>query len=123
MILAAREFLPEISVFSPWFPLVRAAAFADENWADENWKSLLGVTLRAKPRDLAFTVHPLVDLGLARETGDLSWFQARVFGDDFPIIFGVALWAKGYFCFCHGALCTISTQKEKPRGGRGLSIG
>jgi hypothetical protein len=86
-------------------------------------KLLLGVTLRAKPRDLAFPVHPLIDLGLARETGDFSWFQARVFRDDFPIIFGVALWAKGYFCFCHGALCTISTQKEKPRGGRGLSIG
>jgi hypothetical protein len=40
MILAAREVLPEVSAYLPWFPLVRAAAFADENWADENWKSL-----------------------------------------------------------------------------------
>jgi hypothetical protein len=40
MILAAREFLPEVSAYLPWFPLVRAAAFAGENWADENRKSL-----------------------------------------------------------------------------------
>jgi hypothetical protein len=40
MIFAVLEFLPEVSAFSPWFPLVRAAAFADENWANANCKSL-----------------------------------------------------------------------------------
>jgi hypothetical protein len=85
-------------------------------------KQLFGVTLGAKPRDLAFSVDPFVNLGLARETGNLSWFQAGVFSDDFPVIFCVALRAEGHFCFCHGALCTIVTQKEKPQGGGGLSL-
>jgi hypothetical protein len=46
----------------------------------------LSVSLRAQPRDLAVSVHPIVNVCLALEAGDFSWFGAWVLGDDRPII-------------------------------------
>ena len=66
----------------------------------------LGVTLRAEPRDLAVSVHPVVNVGLALETSDLSGFGAGVVSDDNPFIVGLANRPEGHFYFCHGALCS-----------------
>jgi hypothetical protein len=51
---------------------------------------LLGVALRAQPRDLTITVHPVVNVGLTLETRDFSRFSTWVIGDDGPVIISVA---------------------------------
>ena len=42
----------------------------------------LSVALRAEPGDLSVSVHPIINVGLALETGDFSWFGAWVLSDD-----------------------------------------
>src|SRR6202022_4690795 len=61
----------------------------------------LGVTLRAKPRDTAVSVHPVVRVGLAFQAGDFSGLGARIFGQDVPVVLCVSDDFEDYFCFCH----------------------
>ena len=72
------------------------------------WKAigLLGVTLRAKPRDTAVSVHPVVGVGFAFQAGDFPGFDARIFSQDVPVVLCVSDDFEGYFCFCHAPLCT-----------------
>jgi hypothetical protein len=75
-------------------------------WAKQGairWRVIasLGIALRAKPRDLAVSVHPLVDLGLAGEPRDLAWIAAGVVRLDRPVVVGDSDGFKGHFCFCH----------------------
>jgi len=61
----------------------------------------LGVALRAEPRNPAVSVHPLVDLGLAGEAGDLARLAARVVRLNRPVVVGDPDGFKRHFCFCH----------------------
>jgi hypothetical protein len=72
----------------------------------------LSVALRAEPGDLAVSAHPIIDVGLALETGDFSWFGAWVLSDDSPVIIRVTNGPEGHFGFCHAALCRQCPQKR-----------
>jgi hypothetical protein len=72
----------------------------------------LSVALRAEPGDLAVSVHPIINVGLALETGDFSWFGAWVLSDDSPVIIRVTNGFEGHFGFCHAALCRQCPQKR-----------
>jgi hypothetical protein len=78
------------------------------------WKAigLLGVALRAEPRDLAVSVHPVVGICLAGEAEDFALFAIRVIGLDFPFIVCNADGLEGHFCFCHSPLCRQWPQKR-----------
>jgi hypothetical protein len=71
----------------------------------------LSISLRAEPRDLAVSVHPIVNVGLALETRDFSWFGAWVLSDHSPVIIRVTNRSEGHFCFCHAVLCGERLQK------------
>ena len=81
------------------------------------WKVIgsLRVTLGAEPRDLAFAIHPVVDVRLASEAGDFSGCGAFVLCDNHPVIFGVTNRFECHFCFCHAALSRHLSQKRIPR--------
>jgi hypothetical protein len=74
----------------------------------------LSVSLRAEPRDLAVSVHPIVNVGLALETPDFSWFGACVLGDDRPIIIRVMNRLERHFCFCHVAHYAANAFEREP---------
>jgi hypothetical protein len=80
----------------------------------QSWKSigLLGVALRAKPRDTAVSVHPVVRVGLALQARDFSGLGARIFSQDIPVVLCVSDDFEGHFCFCHAPLCTQFAQKR-----------
>jgi hypothetical protein len=54
----------------------------------------LRVTLRTEPRDLAASLQPIVNVGLAGQAGNRADFFAGVMGLDFPVAFGNALGVK-----------------------------
>jgi hypothetical protein len=70
------------------------------------------VSLRAEPRDLAVSVHPIVNVGLALETRNFPWFGAWVLSDHSPVIIRVTNRPEGHFCFRHAVLCRERLQKR-----------
>ena len=69
---------------------------------------LLGVTLRAQPRNTAFSVHPLVNFDLALEPFDLNGLRTGKLGQDVPVALGDTNGFKAYLGFCRsGCMPTI----------------
>jgi len=73
---------------------------------------LLGVALRAEPRDLAVSVHPVVGIGLAGKPSDFSLLAAWIVRLDRPVVVCNPNDPEGHFCFCHGALCSLWPQVQ-----------
>jgi hypothetical protein len=77
----------------------------------EGKQRLLGVTLRAQPRDAAVAVHPFVNFAFAFEPRDLDRLDSRILGKDIPVALGNPNGFEGYFGFAHaGSMPTIRGQ-------------
>src|SRR5882724_1705160 len=91
---------------------------ACRNSRARSWRAigLLGVTLRAEPRDPAVSVHPVVGIGLAGKPDDFSLFATWIVRLDCPIVVCNPDDLEGHFCFCHGALCSQWPQVQALKG-------
>jgi hypothetical protein len=90
------------------------------------WRAIasLSVALRSEPRDLAVSVHPLINFGLAGKPRYLARIGSGIIRLDRPVVVGDAQGLKGHFCFCHAVLCRHSSRKGKCRcKARGKSAG
>jgi len=57
--------------------------------------ALLCVPLRAQPGDFAVSLQPVIDIGFARQAGNVSDFCTGIVGFDLPIAFCDPLRMKG----------------------------
>jgi hypothetical protein len=73
------------------------------------------VALGSQPVDAAGALQPFVDLGFALESLDISWFGARIFREDLPIVLGDPLHFEGDSGFAHGIDYAPSGPGRKPK--------
>jgi hypothetical protein len=62
---------------------------------------LLRIALRSQPVDAARTVQPLIDLGFALESLDVSSLGAGIVSEDLPVVLGNPLHFKRDSGFAH----------------------
>jgi hypothetical protein len=79
------------------------------------YRPLLGVTLRAEPREAAVSVRPLVNFDFAFKPFDSNGLHTGTFGQDMPIALGNTIGFKAYFGFCHSGFADDSEQHQRSK--------